>query len=239
MVAVPCWPLAVHGWERCWEDLSSSLGRAGTGTTVPRSPTTQLAPKAGAQHGPCPGSLSALASGLCTLGWHPRPQGRSQHAGITGPLWQRQMKVFGAVTGVMDGLRALAGSGTQTLRMWREPPRFRPLIDEMQVPAVPLTISLLPQPSDRDEGALNPRDNCLHRRTRRVGFFPPLRCPSRSKRVPGKSHHLADGSAAPQGLGVSSKWGGSRATTATKKKMLRGAAGAKPKERAMAAKGNW
>lgn len=72
------------------------------------------------------------------------PQGRSQHAGITGPLWQRQMKVFGAVTGVMDGLRALAGSGTQTLRMWREPPRFRPLIDEMQVPAVSLTISLLP-----------------------------------------------------------------------------------------------
>lgn len=29
-VAVPCWPLAVHGRERCWEDLSSPLGRAGT-----------------------------------------------------------------------------------------------------------------------------------------------------------------------------------------------------------------
>lgn len=61
--------------------------------------------------------------------------------------------MFGAVTGVMDGLRALAGSGAQTLRMWREPPRFRPLIDEMQVPAVSLTISLLPQPSDRGKGA--------------------------------------------------------------------------------------
>lgn len=59
---------------------------------------------------------------------------------------QMQMKVFRAVTGVMDGLRALAGSVVQTLRMWREPPRFRALIDEMRGPAAALTTSPLPQP---------------------------------------------------------------------------------------------
>lgn len=72
------------------------------------------------------------------------------------------MKLFGTVTGVTDGLRALVGSGTQTLRMWREPPRFRPLIDEMQVLAISLTVSPLPQPSGWDKGALNLGDNCLH-----------------------------------------------------------------------------
>lgn len=77
-------------------------------------------------------------------------------------LWQRQMKVFGAVTGVMDGLQALAGSGAQTLRMWRKPPCFRPLIDEMQAAAVSLSISPMPHASDQDEGALKARDDCLH-----------------------------------------------------------------------------
>lgn len=86
----------------------------------------------------------------------PTPQGPPRaplgHSRSPGPHesrrlpWQMQMKVFRAVTGVMDGLRALAGSIVQTLRMWREPPRFRALIDEMRGPAAALTTSPLPQP---------------------------------------------------------------------------------------------
>lgn len=84
------------------------------------TPTPHLVPKAGAHH-----AVAALAQalGLSTLGWHPQPQGCSHPAGAAGLLWQRQMKASGAVTGVMDGLRALAGAA-QTLRMWREPPRL-------------------------------------------------------------------------------------------------------------------
>ena len=70
---------------------------------------------------------------------------------------------------------------------------------------------------------------------RRVTFSP--RGPGRSERVPKKPHDLAGGSAAPWGLGGSSSPGGSRGTSATRRMMLRGGAGAWPKENAMAAKG--
>lgn len=146
------------------------------------------------QQGQChSGPLSSARSPLAAVAPQPPqgtagPQGHSQHMGAPGP---RHVEASGAVTSVRDGLRALAGSNTWTPQMWRQPPLFRAPMNEMQVPAVPFTVSPIGFEPQRQ---LSP-PRC------RKGHFSPWG-PGRSERVPGKPQALAGSSAAPQALGA-------------------------------------